>query len=188
MFPSEAEDGTALERYRPYLRFLAETHLDVRLRGKVDPSDAVQESLLQAYQARDQFRGTTEEELVAWLRQILARTLIHLVRDLKRKKRDVTREISFEKALDASSARLEQWIAAEQSSPSQHVARMEEALRMATAVQTLPAVQRDAIVMHYWQGCTLAEIGHHMNRSAAAVAGLVHRGLKRLREQVGNPE
>jgi len=152
----------------------------------VDPSDAVQQSLLQAYQARHQFRGSTEEEFVAWLRQILARTLIHLVRDLKRAKRDVTREVSFEKALDDSSVRLEQWVAAEQSSPSQHVARLEEAVRISTAVQTLPAAQRDAVVMYYWQGCTLAEIGRHMDRSAAAAAGLVHRGLKHLREQLGD--
>jgi len=186
MFPNGAENGAALERYRPYLRFLAETRLDARLRGKVDPSDAVQQSLLQAYQARHQFRGSTEEEFVAWLRQILARTLIHLVRDLKRAKRDVTREVSFEKALDDSSVRLEQWVAAEQSSPSQHVARLEEAVRISTAVQTLPAAQRDAVVMYYWQGCTLAEIGRHMDRSAAAAAGLVHRGLKHLREQLGD--
>jgi RNA polymerase sigma-70 factor (ECF subfamily) len=184
MFPAGADSDHALERYRSYLLLFAETRLDMRLRGTVDPADAVQQCLMKAYQARQQFRGTTEGELVAWLRQILARELLHLVRDLRRARRDVTREKSLERALDESSARLDQWIAAEQSSPSQHVARVEQELLVSAAVQSLPAAQRDAVVMYYWKGWKPAEIGRHMDRTAAAVAGLLHRGLERLREQL----
>lgn len=88
-------------------------------------------------------------------------------------------------ALDRSSAGIEHWLAAEQSSPSHHVMRVEEALRVAQGIQSLPEDQRDAVVMYYWEDCTLADVGAHLNRSAAAAAGLVHRGLKRLREHMG---
>src|SRR5262249_9943767 len=126
--------GSMLERFRSYLHLLARMNLDARLRGKLDASDVVQQTLLQAYRALSQFRGQTEAELASWLRQILARNLEHAVRDFSRDKRDVGRERSLQAALDASSARLEAWLAAEQSSPSQRAAHNEQVLRLAEAL------------------------------------------------------
>lgn len=180
--------GARLERYRAYLQLLARLHLDPKLQSKLDASDVVQQTLLQACQALDQFRGRSEAEWAAWLRQILARNLSHAVRDLGRDKRDVKRERSLEAALDASSARLEAWLAAEQSSPSQQAERKEQIVRLADALETLPDAQREALVLHYWQGWTLPEIGSHLGRSSAAVAGLLHRGLKQLRTLLQEPE
>src|ERR1700738_414048 len=119
-------DAQALEPFRNYLRLLARLHLDPRLQGKLDPSDLVQQTFLQAHQAWQQFRGKTEGELAAWLRQILARTLAHAVRDLGRAKRDVLLEQSLETALEQSSVRLEALVAAEQSSPSEQADRNEQ--------------------------------------------------------------
>jgi RNA polymerase sigma-70 factor (ECF subfamily) len=179
---TEGETGDwTLERFRAYLRLLARMHLDPRLQSKLDPSDVVQQTLLQAHQARTDFRGRSEAELTAWLRQILARNLAHAVRDLGRAKRDVGRERSLEAALDASSARLEAWLAAEQSSPSQQAHHNEQVARLAEAMEELPEAQREALVLHYWQGQSLAEIGQQLGRTPAAVAGLLHPGLKHLR-------
>src|ERR1700737_1670806 len=116
--PTEAP-APDLEPFRAYLRLLARLHLDPRLRGKLDPSDVVQETLLQGYRALAGFRGRGGAELAAWLRQILARNLAYAVRDLGRARRDVGRERSLEAALDESASRLEAWLAAKQSSPSQ---------------------------------------------------------------------
>jgi RNA polymerase sigma-70 factor (ECF subfamily) len=162
--------------------------LDRRLRAKLDPSDVVQQTLLQAHQGLAQFRGHGDAEMRAWLRQILARNLGRVVRDLGRARRDVQRERSLSAALHESSARLEAWLAAEQSSPSQRAARHEEVARLAEALAELPEAQREALVLHYWQGQTLAEIGRQLQRSPAAVAGLVHRGLKQLRSWLQQPE
>jgi RNA polymerase sigma-70 factor (ECF subfamily) len=175
--------GPALERFRPYLHLLARLHLDRRLWAKLAPSDVVQQTLLQAYPGLADFRGG-DAELAAWLRRILARTLAHAVRDLGRAKRDVARERSLEKAVDASSARLGAWLAAEQPSPSQQAERHEQALRLAEALAELPEAQREAVVQHYWQGRSLAAIGEELGRTPAAVAGLLHRGLKRLRSRL----
>jgi RNA polymerase sigma-70 factor (ECF subfamily) len=94
----------------------------------------------------------------------------------------VAREQSLEAALDASSARLEAWLVAGQSSPSQQAVRNEQAVRLAEALDHLPEAQREAVVLHYFQGCPVADVGRQLNRSPAAVAGLLHRGLKQLRE------
>src|SRR5438874_621284 len=94
-----ARPSQALERFRDYLRLLAGLQVGPRLRVKVDPSDLVQQTLLKAHQARDQFRGASSGEMSAWLRQILARTLADAARDLGRERRDIARERSLEATL-----------------------------------------------------------------------------------------
>src|SRR5262249_27158432 len=152
-------------------------HLERRLRAKLDPSDLVQQTLVQAYQALNQFRGQSEAELAAWLRQILARNLAMAGRAFARARRDLAREQSLEAALAESSARLEAGLAADQSSPSQRAAANEQALRLAEALEQLPEAQREALVLQHWQGWSLARIGEHLGRSPEAVAGLIKRGL-----------
>lgn len=171
----------ALERYRAYLKMLARAQLDPRLRGKLDASDVVQQTMLQAYQARHQFRGNSDGELAAWLRQALARCLANALRDFSRAKRDIHMERSLEAGLEASSIRLEAWLQAEQSSPSQKAVHREDCLRLADAMEQLPDAQREALILQHWQGWSLAQIGEHLDRTPAAVAGLIKRGLKQLR-------
>jgi RNA polymerase sigma-70 factor (ECF subfamily) len=182
------EPGLALERFRDYLRLLARLHLDARLRGKLDPSDIVQQTLLKAHQAEDQFRGHSPAERAAWLRQILANTLANAVRDLARAKRDVALERSLEASLTESSSRLEAWLVADQSSPSQRVERNEQLLRLAEALAGLPDVQREVLVLRHCQGWALADIATHLGRTRASVASLLRRGLAQLREHLHGGE
>ncbi len=184
MAPSPDAGAARLERFRAYLRLLARLQLPPHLRAKLDPSDLAQQTLVQAFQALAQFRGETDAELAAWLRRILARNLAHALRDHGRARRDVGREQSLEQALAASSARL----AADGPSPSEQAASDEQALRLADALARLPEAQREALVMEHWQGCSLEEIGRCMGRSRAAVAGLIKRGVSRLRELLGGAD
>jgi RNA polymerase sigma-70 factor (ECF subfamily) len=167
-------------RYRGYLRLLADTKLDRRLRQKIDASDIVQETMLQAFRGWGDLRGESEPQRLAWLRQILMRTLLHAIRDFGRAKRDVARERPLVRIADESSACLEAACAAEQSSPSQIVERAEELMRVAEALDELPDAQREAVIAYYWHGCSLAEIGADLERSVPAVSGLIFRGVKRL--------
>ena len=176
--------GPVPERFRPYLHLLAQVQLDRRLRGKLDASDVVQQTLLEAYQKRDQFRGRTDAEYLGWLRQMLAHNLADALRAFGQAKRDLARERSLHAALDQSSQNLEHWLAQEQSSPSQQAQRHERAVLLADALASLPEAQREAVVQHYWQGRSLAEIGEELGRTPAAVAGLLHRGLKQLRSRL----
>src|SRR3954453_10962428 len=157
--PTQApEIQTELERFRNYLRFLAEIKLDRRLRGRIDASDIVQETLLRAYAAWDTFRGNDSEQRVAWLRQILMRNILHALRDARCAKRDVSREQRLDGILDDSSRRIEQWLAADEQSPSEAVQQAEELFKVAEAVYQLPEAERVAVIGYYWQGGTLAHI------------------------------
>ena len=176
-----------LERFRSYLHLLARLQLQGRPPARLDPSDVVQQTLLEAHRQRGQFRGQTDVERAAWLRQILAHNLADAARHLHRNKRDVRRERSLEKELGQSSAQLGLWLAAEQSSPSEQVACHEEAVRLAGALAELPVAQREALVLQHWHGLTLAQIGERLGRTPVAVAGLLKRGLKALRQRLGDP-
>jgi RNA polymerase sigma-70 factor (ECF subfamily) len=176
-----AVPGRELEKARAYLRLLARLQLDARLRGKLDPSDVVQQTLLEAYEKRGQFRGSTEGEWLAWLRQALAHNLADALRAFGQARRDVARERSLAEAVEASSRRLEAWLAAEQSSPSQQAEQHEQAMQLAAALAELPDANREALVLHYCEDWSLADIATHLDRTTAAVAGLLKRGLKQLR-------
>jgi len=181
-------DADRLERYRDYLRLLARLQIDPRLRARLDPSDVVQQTLLQAHQGLDQFRGESDAELSAWLRAILSRVLANALRDQVRARRDVGREQSLQEAIEQSSLRLEAWLASEESSPSVRADRNERLLRLTAALAELPESQREALTMHYLQGRSLADVGAALGRTPAAVMGLVHRGLKGLRTRLQDLE
>lgn len=188
MTPEVDAHNLALERFREYLHLLARTQLGGQLRGKLDASDIVQQTLLEAHRKRDQFRGQTAAQMAAWLRQMLAYSLADALRAASRCKRDAARERSLEAALDQSSARLESWLAADQSSPSQQAQCHEQTLRLADALATLPEAQREALVLRHCQGWPLADISKHLERSPAAVAGLLKRGLMQLRQKLQEQE
>jgi len=185
----DAEDGgLAVERFRSYLLLLTRARLRGVPEARINASDLVQQTLLDAHRQRQQFRGDGPPEMAAWLRRMLACNFADALRALHRGKRDVNRERSLEAELAESSARLAGWLAADQSSPSQQAARNEQELRLADALAALSDAQREAIVLHYWQGCSLAQTAQQLGRSPAAVAGLLHRGLKALRSLLNEPE
>jgi RNA polymerase sigma-70 factor (ECF subfamily) len=177
MGPEVSSTGRSVDRYREYLHLLARLQLHGELRGQVDPSDVVQEALIKAHQKMDQFRGQNEAELAAWLRRILANTLIDA---LRKNQRQAAVLKTLEAELDQSSARLEAWLA-QQSSPSELIIRQEQLFRLAEALAALPEDQRTAVELHYLREAPLAEIAAAMQRSEPSVAGLLRRGLEKLR-------
>jgi RNA polymerase sigma-70 factor (ECF subfamily) len=171
-----------LDVYRDYLRLLARIQLGPRLKAKMDASDIVQQTILQAHEARDFFRGKTEPEKLAWLRTILANVLAAAARQFETQARDVRQERSLDAQLELSASRMESLLAADQTSPSQGAVRSEELLRLAAALGSLPEDQRLAVELHHLKGLSVADVAESLGRTRAAVVGLLFRGLKRLRE------
>jgi RNA polymerase sigma-70 factor (ECF subfamily) len=169
-----------LERFRGYLSVLARLGFDRKLSTKMDPSDIVQETLLEAHRSRDLFRGKTVGEQAAWLRSILSCNLANAGRDLRRAKRDLERE----RSIDDSSLRLEAWLRSEGSSPSGRFSREERVLLLSEAIASLPVDEQDVLLFRYCMDWTLEAIGGHLGVSRNTVARLLRRSLAALRDRL----
>jgi RNA polymerase sigma-70 factor (ECF subfamily) len=175
--------GPLLELYRRYLGLLARVQVGQRLQGKVDASDLVQETFLDAHRRFQQFRGTSEAEFTRWLRQILAAKLADLLRRyLGAKGRDVRLERDLEKALELSAAQFGAGIADSGSSPSHQASRREQAVILADALAQLPDDYREAIVLRHLEGLTFPEVARRMGRTLDSVEKLWMRALAKLRQ------
>lgn len=173
--------GEALEPYRRYLRILAELHLDRRLRGKLDPSDVVQQTMMRAYPSLEAAEPGRPMHLAAWLRTILASVLADAARYYGRYRRDVGLERSIHEQLDRSASRFAAWLADGGTSPSGRAERDEELLRVVEALADLPPFMREAVVLKHCRGLSLKEIAARLEKTVPAVASLLRRGLERMR-------
>jgi RNA polymerase sigma-70 factor (ECF subfamily) len=173
-------DDAFLAKCRNYLRFLTAHQLDSWLGQRIDASDIVQQTLLDAVSNQHRFRGKNETEYLAWLRRILTNNLVDIFRHHGSLKRDMARSVSLYDEITKSFRRVDALANLSGSTPSERVASNEELLRLAAALNTLPEAQRDAIVLHHLKGLKLSETSKRIGRSETAICGLLHRGLKRL--------
>jgi RNA polymerase sigma-70 factor, ECF subfamily len=170
------------EAYRAYLRIVVESQLDPRLRAKADLSGVVQLTLWEAHRSPEIERIAPGERL-AWLRRVLANNLADEVRKYRSEKRDPRRELPQLAAADDSFDQLA-GLVADVSSPSAPLRRDEQAVRLAQALDRLPPAQREALVLQHWHRWDLATIAEHLGRTKMAVAGLLKRGLRQLRDEL----
>jgi RNA polymerase sigma-70 factor (ECF subfamily) len=178
--------GELLELYRNYLDVLARVEIGRRLQGKFDASDVIQEAFLEAHRHFGQFRGTTEAELAAWLRQILAGRLGRLVRHYYgTRRRDIRLEQELVMRIQQCSQALDGGLVARDSSPSQQAARREQAVLLADALQRLPDAYREVIILSHLEGLSFPEVARPMGRSLDSVKNLWARALGRLRRSMG---
>ena len=171
--------------YQSYLALLARLQIEQKLQGKVDPSDLVQETFLQAQRKFAQFRGTTEGQIVAWLREILASRIAMLVRHYHTQKGDVRLERQLGEELDRSSEVLGHALVATGSSPSQHAVRREQAVLLADALAKLTGEYREVIIRRHLQGKSFPQVAREMGRSVDSVKNMWARAIARLRRLIG---
>lgn len=181
----EAAVGRLFESYSRYLTLLARVQIGRRLQGKVDPGDVVQETFLEAHRQMAQFRGTTEAELVAWLRRILGGQLALVFRRyLGTKGRDVKLERELVAQLDQSSQALDGGLVASYSTPSQHASRREQAVLLAEALDRLPEDYREVIILRHLEVLSFPDVARRMGRTEDSVQKLWVRALANLRRSL----
>ena len=178
--------GQLLQLYRNYLVILASAQLDARLRRRVSPSDLVQEAMLGAYRDFQQFRGGTERELLAWLRQILIHCLHHAYElHLQAGRRDLRREVPLDdlnQSLDRSALLLSEVLVDRGASPSAPAHERERAVAIADLLAQLRPDYRDVIVLRNLQGLSFEEVAERMQRKAGAVRMLWLRAIEKFRQ------
>ena len=178
--------GDLLQLYRNYLSVLATTQLDGRLRRRLNSSDVVQETMLAAHRDFGAFRGKTEGELLAWLRQILINCVRHAVEvHVKAQKRDIRREVALDATtptVDDSMMRLANVLADKGRSPSEECGKRELAVAVADQLAKLKPDYRDVIVLRNLQGLSFDEIAERMGRSKGSVRMLWLRAMEKFKQ------
>jgi RNA polymerase sigma-70 factor (ECF subfamily) len=182
---THAAQGDAIARenllalYRPYLRLIAGQQMPKLVQKRIDASDIVQQTLIDAVRGLPEFRGQSEPEFTAWMMRLLERNVLMSVRNNTLGKRDVRLEQDW---TDASGSAQLIWhsLADDGSSPVSGVVRGELALQLATALEKLPADQRTAVELRYIGQESLQAIADEMKRSVGSVAGLIRRGVDAL--------
>jgi RNA polymerase sigma-70 factor (ECF subfamily) len=165
-------------KYRDYVMALARAHVSVDLRGKIDLSDLVQETLYEAHRDLASDRPRTQPEMMGWLRSLLKCNLIDCLRRLRLERQIV----SLDGSLDQTSEGMSRFPWASQSAPDARLIRAEDALILAEVLGKLSPPQAEAIVLKHCQGMSAETISRHMNRTPDAVGGLLRHGMRRLRE------
>jgi len=186
--PEPESTNRTLEEFRAYLETLTFLQIAPRLRGKFGLSDIISRTLWEAYQELDRLRALDEQVKKRRLRRMLVNNLLEEIARWKARRRDYRREQPLAADADASSVRLQSWLAAEDASPGEQAAAQEEALRLLEALSRLPGRQREAVILQRYHGWKLREIAEHLNCTVNAVAGLHAHGLKKLRQLLSESE
>jgi RNA polymerase sigma-70 factor, ECF subfamily len=173
--------GQLLERYRSYLKLVAQHEIGPKLAVRADASDAVQQTFAEAHQAFRNFAGSTEPEFSAWIQRIHYHNVAELIRKhIVAEKQSLKQEQRLD-GQDATASFCWWEPAAAQTSPIQRMIKGEKALRLAGLIESLPETQHEAIRLRYIEGWPVEQIARQLDRSLAATAGLLKRGLQALR-------
>jgi RNA polymerase sigma-70 factor (ECF subfamily) len=179
--------GRLLDGCRGYLLQIARQELDPDLSAKGGGSDIVQETFLEAQRDFGRFHGTSEDELLAWLRRLLLNNLANFRRRYRAAgKRQVGREVPLE-ADGSSDLGLAGGLAAHTPSPESDVLRQERGREVAAALARLPEDYRQVLLLRYQEQLGFPEIARRLGRSENAVQKLWARAVERMQREIGTP-
>ncbi len=166
---------------RSYLGFAARAQVETWLQAKVDASDLVQQTLMEAHRDFARFEGQSQQEWLAWLRKILAHNVADFIRHYRgTAKRQQRREVRFRDPADSAARSGAPEPAARDRSPSQALAQVDAELRVVLALETLSLDHREVIVLRNLERLSFNEVAERMGRSRPAVQMLWTRAIKNL--------
>ncbi|QDU94027.1 ECF RNA polymerase sigma factor SigE [Lignipirellula cremea] len=170
-------------RLRDYLRMIAVCNLNPGLQAKLDASDIVQESLLEAHQNFQQFRGNSENELKVWLARLMENNLVDASRKFTQtQQRDISREVSME------GTGSQDQIASVQPTPSSILHRREVDRELADAIARLPERKRRLVELRHRQSLSFSQIGEELGMTSAAARKMWERTILELRKYLASSD
>jgi RNA polymerase sigma-70 factor (ECF subfamily) len=176
--------GAVLEACRLYLLGIADRELAGPLRAKGSASDLVQETFLEAQCDFVRFRGQTEAELLAWLRQMLLNNLGNFARRYRETdKRRIDREIPIQGS-DSAASMVTPQVASATPTPSRQMIAEEETVTLRAALERLPEDYRRVLTLRYLEERRFDEIATMMGRTSNAVRLLWARAVERMQEEM----
>lgn len=176
------------ELCRRYLGYVARSQVESWLRVKVDASDLVQQTMLEAHRDFGRFQGGSEKEWLAWLRQILTHNAADFVRRYRgTAKRQLRREVRFRDPADSKATGAPE-PADPGMTPSQEFLQLDNELRVTAALAELPPDYQEVIVLRNLQRLPFTEVAERMDRSRPAAQMLWMRAIKKLQETLGDEE
>lgn len=181
--------GQLLEHFRSYLKLIASHEIGSKLGAKLDASDVVQDTFLDAHRYFENFQGESVTQFTAWLRSVLAGVMAnYLRRYLGTKARDIRLEKQLAADLDNSAAMLSELLVASISSPSQNIMRDEQTVQLAKAMSNLSADYQSVLTLRHIEGLTFPQIATRLNRTVDSVEKLWLRAVVQLRKSFSPQE
>jgi RNA polymerase sigma-70 factor (ECF subfamily) len=172
--------GLLFTRHRRKLRGFVDNRLDDRLRSRMDPSDIVQETQIEAFRRFNDFYDRRPMPFHIWLRKTAYDRLLNLNRDHVRTQR---RSLDRERRLpDHSSELIASSVHANRPTPSETVAQKEYCERVSRIVAQLPEAEREVLLMRNVEGLSHIDIAHLLDIDHAAARKRYARALVRLEQ------
>ncbi len=177
--------GELFAAHRDRLRRMVALRMDWRLQARIDASDVLQESFLDAAAKLDRYLGDPKVPVFLWLRLIVGEQLINLHRHhLGTRMRDASCEVSLQRGAmpAASSAALASMLLGRLTSPTQAAIRAERLERLQEALNTLDASDREILALRHFEMLSRIEAAQVLGISDDAGSKRYLRALKRLKE------
>ncbi len=195
MVPCDDVPGATVEpfeqvflRCRERLRLAVSLRMDARVRGRVDPSDVLQETYIEAARRYEELQQQPDMTAYVWLRFLaVQQLLIAHRRHLGTKARDAGREVALDGSPDVSTDALAALLLDSGTSPSVAAARAETQARLNTALTDMEAADREILVLRHFEQMTNAEAAGVMGLNTGAASQRYYRALKKLHEVLGDP-
>jgi RNA polymerase sigma-70 factor, ECF subfamily len=178
----ESARNRLFEACRSFVALTARVQLHRRLQTKVDPSDLVQQSMLEAHRGFENFRGQTPEEWLAWLKQIVQHNVLDADKHYRgTNRRDLRRERTIS---DPTSSHTD-WSPADPGpTPSQLLSKAERELQVAVAIESLPEDYRQVVLLRNLERLSFDDVAERMNRTRGACQMLWMRAVEQLRAKL----
>jgi RNA polymerase sigma-70 factor (ECF subfamily) len=177
-----------LAGYRERLRRMVQLRMNRRLRGRVDPSDVVQNAYLEVSRVFDNYRRQPGMAFYLWLRKLTGQKLIQIHRThLGAAARAADREVSLHRggAPDATSESLAEQLVGRVSSPSQAAIRAERARQLEEALNSMSVIDREVLALRHFEQLSGPETAEVLGISHEAVKKRYIRALERLEQILG---